>query len=62
MISGLELRDALVGTVIESPARVRYHVRKVIGEGGQGWVYKATYGEPDGAVAFGHAVSRAART
>ena len=48
MISGLELRDALAGTVIESPAHVRYYLRKVIGEGGQGWVYKANYGEPDG--------------
>ena len=48
MLSGLELRDALVGTVIESPAHVRYHLRKVIGEGGQGWVYKANYGEPEG--------------
>jgi serine/threonine-protein kinase len=48
VLSGLELRDALIGTVIESPARVRYHLRKVIGEGGQGWVYKANYAEPDG--------------
>jgi eukaryotic-like serine/threonine-protein kinase len=45
--SGLELRDALLGMVIEG-TRVRYHVREVIGEGGQGWVYKANYDEPNG--------------
>jgi eukaryotic-like serine/threonine-protein kinase len=33
--------------VIEG-TRVRYHVREVIGEGGQGWVYKANYDEPNG--------------
>ena len=48
MVSGLELRDALLGTVIEGPARVRYHVRELLGEGGQGWVFKANRGEPDG--------------
>jgi serine/threonine protein kinase len=48
VLSGLELRDALLGTVIEGPARVRYHVREVIGEGGQGWVFKANYGDPNG--------------
>jgi eukaryotic-like serine/threonine-protein kinase len=48
VLSGLELRDALLGTVIEGPARVRYHVREVLGEGGQGWVFKANYGDPHG--------------
>ena len=48
MLSGLELRDALLGTVIQGPARVRYHIREVIGEGGQGWVFKANYGDPNG--------------
>jgi eukaryotic-like serine/threonine-protein kinase len=45
---GLELRDALIGTVIEGTGGVRYHLREVIGEGGQGWVYKANYDDPDG--------------
>ncbi len=48
VLSGLELRDALLGTVIEGPARVRYHIREVIGEGGQGWCFKANYGDPRG--------------
>jgi hypothetical protein len=46
--SGPELRDALIGTVIEGTAGVRYHVRALIGEGGQGWVYKANYDLPEG--------------
>jgi tRNA A-37 threonylcarbamoyl transferase component Bud32 len=48
VLSGLELRDALLGTVIDGPAGVRYHIREVLGEGGQGWVFKANYGEPHG--------------
>jgi eukaryotic-like serine/threonine-protein kinase len=48
VLSGLELRDALLGTVIEGPARARYHVRELLGEGGQGWVFKANYGEANG--------------
>jgi tRNA A-37 threonylcarbamoyl transferase component Bud32 len=34
--------------VIEGPSHVRYHVREVIGEGGQGWVFKANYSDPRG--------------
>jgi serine/threonine protein kinase len=46
--AGLELRDTLIGNVIEGTGGVRYHLREVIGEGGQGWVYKANYDDPDG--------------
>ena len=46
--AGPELRDALIGTVIEGTGGVRYHLRGLIGEGGQGWVYKANYDLPEG--------------
>ncbi len=46
--SGIELRDALLGSVIEGTGGIRYHLRTVIGEGGQGWVYRANYDDPDG--------------
>jgi serine/threonine-protein kinase len=48
VLSGLELRDALLGTVIDGPAGARYFIREVLGEGGQGWVFKANYGDPHG--------------
>jgi serine/threonine protein kinase len=46
--SGQDLRDALVGAAIAGASGVRYHLREVLGEGGQGWIYKANYKEPDG--------------
>lgn len=46
--AGPELRDALLGAVIEGTAGVRYHLRSLLGEGGQGWVYRANYDDPDG--------------
>ncbi len=48
MHSGLELRDALIGTVIEGSGGQRYYLRNLLGEGGQGWVYCANFDDPDG--------------
>lgn len=42
------LRDQLVGGSLTGTGEVRYFLRELIGEGGQGWVYKANYDEPDG--------------
>jgi serine/threonine-protein kinase len=42
------LRDQLVGQVLEGTDGVRFHLRALIGEGGQGWIYKGNYDEPDG--------------
>ncbi|MBI5531550.1 MAG: serine/threonine protein kinase [Deltaproteobacteria bacterium] len=42
------LRDHLLGSYLVGTADVRFYLREVIGEGGQGWVYKANYDEPDG--------------
>lgn len=44
------LRDSLVGRVLRGSGRVQYHLRERIGEGGQGWVFKANWDEPGGFV------------
>jgi len=44
----LALRDGLCGQVLEGTNGVRYHLRHRIGEGGQGWVFRANWGEPEG--------------
>jgi serine/threonine protein kinase len=42
------LRDALAGQVLRG--NTDYHLRERIGEGGQGWVFKANWDEPSGLV------------
>jgi serine/threonine protein kinase len=44
------LRDSLVGQVLRGSAGTNYYLREVIGEGGQGWVFKANWDEPGGIV------------
>src|SRR5690242_20291884 len=43
-----QLRDLLRSSSIEGAGGIRYFIRDLIGEGGQGWVYRACYDEPDG--------------
>jgi serine/threonine-protein kinase len=42
------LRDQLVGQVLQGTDGMRFHLRALIGEGGQGWIYRGNYDEPDG--------------
>jgi serine/threonine-protein kinase len=44
----IALRDALSGQVLRG--NTSYHLRERIGEGGQGWVFKANWDEPSGLV------------
>ncbi|MEZ4261665.1 MAG: protein kinase [Polyangiaceae bacterium] len=44
------LRDSLVGRVLHGSTGVAYHLRDCIGEGGQGWVFRANWGDPSGHV------------
>ncbi len=46
----VSLRDSFVGQVLRGSGGVTYHVRECIGEGGQGWVFKANWDEPGGLV------------
>ena len=46
--SAQKLRDSLLGTAVIGEGGIRFHLRTLLGEGGQGWVYKANYDDPDG--------------
>ena len=44
----LALRDLLPGQLLQGTLGARYRVRELIGEGGQGWVFKASWDDPRG--------------
>ena len=44
------LRDSLVGRVLQGSGGTSYYLRECIGEGGQGWVFKAAWDDPSGHV------------
>ncbi len=44
------LRDSLVGRVLRGASDVAYYLRECIGEGGQGWVFRANWDDPSGHV------------
>jgi eukaryotic-like serine/threonine-protein kinase len=46
----LALRDWLPGQVLKGTRGAQYHLRERVGEGGQGWVFSASWDEPGGYV------------
>ncbi len=42
------IRDSLIGARLVGSGGTSFHLRSLLGEGGQGWVYKANYDAPDG--------------
>lgn len=46
----LSLRDSLTGMVLRGTGNVSYYLRERIGEGGQGWVFRANWDDPAGHV------------
>ncbi|MFO0554815.1 MAG: serine/threonine-protein kinase [Polyangiaceae bacterium] len=42
------IRDSFINTVLVGEGGTKLYVRSLLGEGGQGWVFKADYDEPDG--------------
>lgn len=46
----IPLRDSLVGRVLRGTGDTAYYLRECIGEGGQGWVFRANWDDPSGHV------------
>lgn len=46
----VSLRESLVGRVLRGAENIAYYLRECIGEGGQGWVFRANWGDPSGHV------------
>jgi len=44
------LRESLAGSVLRGAGNVAYYLRECIGEGGQGWVFRANWDDPSGHV------------
>lgn len=44
------LRESLVGRVLRGGGNIAYYLRECIGEGGQGWVFRANWDDPSGHV------------
>lgn len=44
------IRDSIPGRVLRGSGAVTYHVRDLLGEGGQGWVFRANWDGPEGAL------------
>jgi eukaryotic-like serine/threonine-protein kinase len=44
------LRDSLAGRVLRGAGNIAYYLRECIGEGGQGWVFRANWDDPSGHV------------
>jgi len=44
------LRDSLAGRVLRGTGNTAYYLRECIGEGGQGWVFRANWDDPAGHV------------
>jgi eukaryotic-like serine/threonine-protein kinase len=44
------LRESLAGRVLRGASNIAYYLRECIGEGGQGWVFRANWDDPSGHV------------